>query len=276
MLLPGHALPATEYHRASPQAAALPAASPFRLDGEIALITGGGTGLGLGIARAMVQAGARVVLTGRREDVLRDAVRQLGAAARFQVHDVTRPDDTPDLVRSIEQQVGPVSILVNNAGIHIKKPAIETTEQEMLQVLNTHVVGAHALSRALAPGMIERRQGSIVFIASMTSLIGLPQVVAYAAAKSAYLGMVRTLAVELSPHKVRVNAIAPGFIDSQMMRKALDGDPDRRQRILQRTPMQGFGQAEDIGHAAVYLCSPAARFVTGAVLPVDGGMSIGF
>jgi gluconate 5-dehydrogenase len=110
----------------------------------------------------------------------------------------------------------------------------------------------------------------------MTSFIGMPQVIAYAAAKSAYLGMVRTLAAEVSRDGVRVNAIAPGWIDTPMLHRALDNDPQRREKILSRTPMASFGTPDDIGWAAVYLCSPAARFITGAVLPVDGGASSGF
>jgi gluconate 5-dehydrogenase len=110
----------------------------------------------------------------------------------------------------------------------------------------------------------------------MASLFGIPGLLAYSAAKSAYLGMVRTMAVEVSQHNVRVNAIAPGWIESAMSRRALQDDPAREQRILSRTPMQRLGEADDIGWAAVYLCSPAAKFVTGVVLPVDGGISIGF
>ena len=124
--------------------------------------------------------------------------------------------------------------------------------------------------------MIARGHGSVIFIASMASLFGIPRVIAYSAAKSAFIGMVRTLATEVSGDGVRVNAIAPGWIDSDMMRKALDSDPARRDKILARTPMGRFGEAEDIGYAAVYLSSPAAKFVTGTVLPVDGGVSIGF
>jgi gluconate 5-dehydrogenase len=107
----------------------------------------------------------------------------------------------------------------------------------------------------------------------MTSLLGMPLVVAYSAAKSAYLGMVRSLAAENAPHNIRVNAIAPGWIESEMLRKALAGDEQRTQKILQRTPMGRFGDPHDIGYAAVYLCSRAAKFVTGVVLPIDGGAS---
>lgn len=136
--------------------------------------------------------------------------------------------------------------------------------------------GAFAMTRAVLPSMLNQRHGSILFIASMVSLIGMPQVVAYAAAKSAYLGMVRSLATELSPNGLRVNGIAPGWIESPMLHQALNNDPARRERIIVRTPMGRFGDSDDIGHAAVYLCSRAAKFITGVILPVDGGASIGF
>ena len=248
----------------------------FSLAGEIALITGGGSGLGLGIAECFVEAGARVVLVGRRSDVLQKAARKIGRAATFEVHDITDCEAAEALMRRVRQRVGPVSILVNNAGIHLKKAATDTTPTEFNSVLQTHVVGAFSLTRAVLPQMIKRKHGNILFTASMESLFGIPLVVAYAAAKSAYLGMVRTLATEVSPHGVRVNAIAPGWIESDMMSQALAGDPKRVKKILGRTPMHCFGRAEDVGLAATYLCSPAARFVTGVVLPVDGGVSIGF
>lgn len=249
---------------------------PFLFEDELALITGGGSGLGLAMGRCLAAAGARVVLCGRGEERLKSAADSIGDQAGYIPHDVTNLSEAPMLIEKIKRTYGTVSILVNNAGNHLKKPAVETTEAEFLQVLNTHVLGAHALSRAVAPGMIERGEGSILFIASMTSLFGIPQVVAYSAAKSAYLGMVRGLAAELSPQGVRVNAIAPGWIETDMSRGAMSGDQERERKILGRTPMGRFGQPDDIGFAAVYLCSPAARFVTGVVLPVDGGASIGF
>lgn len=248
----------------------------FQLTGQVALITGGGTGLGLAIAECFVQAGARVVVVGRRKNVLKQACQRLGKAVTYQVHDVTQRDAADSLIHHVEQEVGAVSILVNNAGVHLKKPAIETTAEEFDAVLQTHVVAAHNLTRAVLPGMIERRGGNILFTASMTSLIGIPLVVAYSAAKSAYLGMVRSLATETSEYGVRINAIAPGWIETPMLHKALDLDEDRKNKILGRTPMKRFGQPEDIGWAATYLCSDAAKFITGVILPVDGGASIGF
>ncbi len=248
----------------------------FRLDGEIALITGGGTGLGLAMSKCLAEAGAQVVIVGRREGPLQEAVQAIGHGTQYEVFDVSRFEEVPGLIKRISDRFGLISLLINNAGIHLKKPAVEVTDEEFTTMMNIHVTGSFVLTRAAAPAMIERKHGCILFIASMASLFGLPKTVAYSAAKSAQLGLVRTLATELSPHNVRVNAIAPGFITSDMTRKALDSDPERKRRVFERTPMNRMGEAEDISYAAVYLCSPAAKYVTGVTLPVDGGTSIGF
>lgn len=248
----------------------------FSLQTEHVLITGGGTGIGLAVARAMHAAGAKVLLVGRREAELAAAVKALGAGASYVVHDITHLDSAGTLIERIAREHGPITSLVNNAGIHLKKPAIETTPAEFQNVLATHILGAHALCRAVVPGMIERKHGTVIFMASMASLFGIPMVVAYSAAKSAMIGMIRTMATEWSSHGVRVNAIAPGWIETEMSRKALDGDPSRKTKILSRTPMNKLGDPTDVGWAAVYLASPASKFVTGAVLPVDGGASMGF
>jgi NAD(P)-dependent dehydrogenase (short-subunit alcohol dehydrogenase family) len=246
---------------------------PFRLDGEVALITGGATGLGFGMAQSFVRAGAKVILLGRREKVLRDAAEKLGDAARFLVADVTHDAET---LRIALTPLGPISILVNNAGNHLKKPATETSDEEFLSIIDTHVLASFRLTRLLAPAMLAAGRGSILQVTSMSALMGIPSIVAYSTAKASYIGMVRALASEFSPRGVRVNAIAPGWIESPMLRQALDNDPPRKQKILSRTPMATFGEPADIGNAAVYLCSPAAKFVTGVVLPIDGGASIGF
>ena len=248
----------------------------FSLQHEHALITGGGTGIGLAVARSMHAAGARVVLVGRREAELAAAVRGLGKRASYIVHDITDLNAAAPLVVRITRESGPITCLVNNAGIHLKKPAIETTPEEFQKVFTTHILGAHALGRAVIPGMIERKHGNVLYMASMASLFGIPLVVAYSAAKSAMLGVIRTMATELSPHGVRVNGIAPGWIETDMSRKAFESDPERKNRIIRRTPMARMGEPSDVGWAAVYLTSPAAKFITGTVLPVDGGVSIGF
>lgn len=249
----------------------------FRLDGETALITGGGTGLGLGMAKCLARAGAKVVLAGRREPELKQAVAEIGSLASYVAHDITQLDRAGELIATAENAAGsPISILINNAGIHLKKPAVETSPKEFQSVLTTHVCAAQALVTAVLPGMLRRGHGNILFTASMASFMGIPLVLAYSAAKSAYLGMVRSLASEVSGKGVRVNAIAPGWIESAMLRKALAGDEARTSKILSRTPMNCFGEPEDIGNAAVFLCSPAAKFITGVILPVDGGASMGF
>jgi gluconate 5-dehydrogenase len=249
---------------------------PFRLDGQRALITGGSAGLGFAIAEAMTTAGAGVTITGRREAALRRACDQLGSQARYIVHDVTDLALVPHLVRDVEDRFGPLDILVNNAGNHLKKPAVETSDAEFAQVITTHLFGSYALSRECGRRMMERGRGSIILILSMAALFGIPQVSAYTAAKSALLGLTRSLATEFSPRGVRVNAIAPGWIETAMTRHAHQNDPARTVRVLERTPLGRMGEPEDVGYAAVYLSSPAARFVTGIVLPVDGGVSIGF
>jgi len=249
----------------------------FSLQNEIALITGGGSGLGLGIARCFVEAGARVILVGRNPETLATARAELGENAAALAHDITRLDEAGTLLEKATQLfAAPPGLLVNNAGIHLKKPAVETSPTEFDAVMRTHVGASHALTAAALPAMLERRRGAILFIASMASFLGIPNVVAYSAAKTALLGMTRALAAEVSHQGVRVNAIAPGWIESRMLRQALSGDPERERKILIRTPMGCFGTPEDIGYAATYLCSPAAKFVTGAVLTVDGGGHIGF
>lgn len=248
----------------------------FTLNGATALVTGGGRGIGLAIARSLAGAGARVLLVGREPEPLRKACEGIGPNAAAVPHDVSDLAAAPDFARRVIDAHGPVDLLVHNAGTHLKKPALETGEDEFSAMLRVHVLGAHALTRAFAPPMVGRGRGAILFITSMAAVFGIPNVAAYSAAKAAVAGLVRALAVELSPRGVRVNAIAPGWIETDMTRRAMEGDPGRRRRILERTPMGRFGTAEDVGHAAVYLCSPAARFVTGVVLPVDGGVSVGF
>jgi gluconate 5-dehydrogenase len=248
----------------------------FSLYGKRAVVTGGGTGIGQGIAQALIDAGATVVLVGRRREILEEAVAVLGPSASYITVDVADTASLPAMVEQLENAFGSVDILVNNAGINMKKMALEVTDEEFQRVVQTNLNGLFSLCREFGKRMKERGGGSIINITSMAAIYGLPLVAAYAASKTAVLGLTRTLASDLAPFGIRVNAIAPGFIASEMTRKALDGDPPRKQRAISRTPMGRMGDPEDIGHAAVYLASDAARFVTGVNLPVDGGNSIGF
>ena len=251
-------------------------ANVFSLDGKLALITGGGTGIGLAIAQCMAAAGATVVITGRREAVLREAAESIGKSVQYVVNDVTDLSAIDAMVAAVEATYGPLDILVNNAGINLKKPALEVTNEDFDRILHTNLHSVFALTRACASRMLPRQKGVILMISSMAAYYGIDRVVAYAASKSAVEGMVKVLASEFSGHGVRVNAIAPGFIETAMSRTAMNSDPDRRDRAMRRTPMGKFGQPDDIGHAAVFLSSDAARYITGVSLPVDGGNSIGF
>lgn len=250
--------------------------NPFSLEGKLALVTGGGTGIGLGITQAFIQAGARVVIAGRRIDVLREACESLGSSAVAAVLDVSDPASLPSAVAAIESEHGAIDILVNNAGINQKKASLEVSDEEFQKIIQTNLNGLFALTREVVKHMLPRGKGAILNITSMAALYGLPSVAAYCSSKSAVLGLTRELASEFSPHGIRVNSIAPGFIESEMTRKALDADPARKRRVFERTPMGRMGKPIEIGNAALFLCSDASSFVTGVNLAVDGGNSIGF
>ncbi len=248
----------------------------FDLTGKTVLVTGGGTGLGLGIDRTLIDAGGKVIILGRREDVLKKACNKLGGQSSYKVFDLSRIENIPGLVNDLEKEAGPVDILVNNAGIHLKKDALMVTDEEFEKMIRINQQAVFSLSRELSKKMGQRRSGCIIMISSMASRYGIPKVVAYTAAKSAIEGMTRALAVELSPIGIRVNCIAPGFIKTEMSANAFDGDTERKNKVLSRTPMGFLGSPDDVGYAVVYLSSKAAKYVTGVVLPIDGGNSIGF
>ncbi|MEM9985726.1 MAG: glucose 1-dehydrogenase [Bacteroidota bacterium] len=252
------------------------ALSAFSLRGRLALITGGGSGIGLGIARAMTEAGAEVVITGRREQVLQAAVNELGKQASYRVNDIRDKAAIPALVAEIEQNLGPIDILVNNAGIHHKALAQDTSDEDFERILQTNVMSVFALTRECARYMLERKRGSVLMIGSMAGLFGIDRVVAYGTSKTALTGLVNALVTEYSTHNLRVNAIAPGWIESNMFLNAINQDEKRKAQIVNRIAMDGFGQPSDIGNAAVFLSSDAARYVTGVVLPVDGGATVNF
>ena len=169
-----------------------------------------------------------------------------------------------------------MDILVNNAGNHCKKYIWDMTVDEYKDVLNVHLVGSFALTKAVVPYMKEQKRGRIIFQASMTSYIGQPQVSGYSTAKAGFLGLIHTLTAELAEYGVTVNAIAPGWIDTPMFHKAVDNDPPRLAKIMGRIPAKTVGDPMDVGMCAAFLCSDAARYISGSCIPVDGGALIGF
>lgn len=248
----------------------------FSLQGKRAVITGGGSGIGLGIAKTFVNAGAKVLIIGRNEDKLIEAQSSLGENCSYQAFDVTNTAEIPAFVTDTESRWGSVDILINCAGTHLKKDAVETSDTDFFEVLNVHLLSVFALTREFSKVMIKRQQGSIILISSMTAVMGMKQVVAYSTAKTAVVGLMRSLVSELAVDNVRVNTIAPGWIESPMLHKAIDHDLPRKNKILSRIPSGKFGMPEDIGNAALYLASDAGKYINGVFLPVDGGAVGGF
>ena len=243
----------------------------FRIDGKTAVITGGGSGLGLGIARVFIAAGAKVVIIGRNEDKLKTSQQELGDNAYYRVFDISDKKNIPSLVEDIEHNVGQIDILVNCAGVHLKKPALDVTDEEYLNIINVHVLSVFAFTREVMKGMVKRKSGNIILISSMTAFMGMQQVVAYSTAKTAIMGLQRSLIADYSAYGIHVNTIAPGWIDTPMLHKAIDNDAPRREKILGRIPTHTFGDPDDIGNAALFLCSPAGKYINGVTLPVDAG-----
>jgi NAD(P)-dependent dehydrogenase (short-subunit alcohol dehydrogenase family) len=190
--------------------------------------------------------------------------------------DVSNLASIPGFVKDVIKQFGQIDILVNNAGINMKKEFTEVTDEDFQKIITTNVTAVFCISREVVRHMLAQKIGCIINISSMAAQYGLPKVIAYSASKTAIDGMTRAMAVELSPKGIRVNAIAPGFIYSDMTAKALDSDPERKAKVFNRTPMGHMGQPSDIGDAALFLAGDSAKYITGVVLPVDGGNSIGF
>ncbi|MET1056168.1 MAG: SDR family oxidoreductase [Pedobacter sp.] len=243
---------------------------------RVAIVTGGAAGLGLAITKKLVAEQITTVMIGRNEENLRDTAAELGSLCSYKVLDLQQITSIPALVEEITAEFGQIDILVNNAGINHKKPFLEVTDDEFLHVIQTNVLAVFAISREVAKVMNSAGSGSIVNISSMAAQYGIPKVIAYTAAKSAIEGMTKAMAVELSPLGIRINCVAPGFIKTDMSSKALDNDPERKNKVLSRTPMGHLGLPEDIADAVYYLSSESAKYVTGVVIPVDGGNSIGF
>lgn len=243
---------------------------------KVAIVTGGGSGLGYAIAQKFTENGITTIIAGRNVEKLNTAKEQLGELCFAMPCDISDLKTVPAFVETVLQQFGQIDILVNNAGINQKKEFIEVTDEDFQNILTTNVTAVFALSREVVKHMLTKNAGCIINISSMAAQYGLPKVIAYTASKTAIDGMTRAMAVELSPKGIRVNAIAPGFIYSAMTEKALNSDPERKAKVFGRTPMGHMGQPEDIGNAALYLASDAAKYVTGVILPIDGGNSIGF
>ena len=250
-------------------------ASGFDLTGKRALITGSSRGLGLAMATALANAGASVVLNARHEVALGAAAADL-AATGAEVHalafDVTSEDSVTDAIAHCESQIGPIDILVNNAGIQIRGPLEDYAIDKFELMLSTHVVATFAVSKAVAKGMIARGHGKIINICSVLTSVARPTAAPYGAAKAAVANLTRGMAADWAPKGLNINAIAPGYFKTDL-NKTLMADPKFNDWVEQRTPQRRWGEIEELGGAAVFLASPAANFINGHVLYVDGGFT---
>lgn len=243
---------------------------------KVAIVTGGGGGIGLAIAKRFTEHRILTVIIGRDQEKLNAAAAELGPLGQSICQDLNDLSSLPRLVQQITDRYGRIDILVNNAGINHKKDFTDVSDEDFQRVLHTNLSSVFALSREVVRSMETAGSGVIINISSMAAQYGIPKVIAYSASKSAIEGMTRAMAVELAPKGIRVNCIAPGFIATDMSEKALNGDAERKQKVMARTPMGRLGEPADIGDAALYLASDGAGYVTGVVLPIDGGNSIGF
>ena len=244
---------------------------------KIAIVTGGGSGIGLAIAEKFTQNNIRTIIIGRDQKKLDSAKQRLGELCETVSYDVNELAGIPKLINDLAGRFGKIDILVNNAGINLKKDFTAVTDDDFQKVILTNVTSVFVFSREVVKCMLERKNGGVIInISSMAAQYGLPRVIGYSASKNAIDGMTRAMAVELSPKGIRVNAIAPGFITTAMTAKAFSDDPERMNKAMARTPMGKFGEPADIGDAALFLVSDAARYITVVILPVDGGNSVGF
>jgi NAD(P)-dependent dehydrogenase (short-subunit alcohol dehydrogenase family) len=242
----------------------------MRLSGKVAIITGGGGGIGRGIALAFAREGAKVVIAGRDTKKLDAAAAEIGPACLAQRADVSAADDIQKLIAATLGQFGGVHILVNNAGVLLPGSAESHTEADWNESFAINVRGVWMLSRAVLPHMRTAGAGSIINIGSVLSLVAARNRVAYAASKGAVLSMTRAMALDHAPEKIRVNCICPGIVDTEMVARFGLDENARRQRIALH-PVGRFGQPEDIAGAAVFLASDESSWITGAAFPMDGG-----
>ena len=248
--------------------------SSLELNGKVGVVIGGTSGIGRAIARGMAEAGADVVPTSRRIEQVESTAKEIEERGRRSLRITSDVSDRSSLQRVLDESVkafGKVDILVNSAGRTKRAPTLDFSEEDWNDILETNLTGTLRACQVFGRHMLSREYGSIINIASLSTFVALYEVAAYSASKAAVASLTKSLAIEWSPHGVRVNAIAPGVFRTALNTKLLD-ETERGREFLTRTPMRRFGNVEELAGAAIFLASDAASFVNGEVLVVDGGL----
>ncbi len=241
----------------------------IELEGKVALVTGASRGIGRDIAARFVEAGAKVALVARHRDALQDTASDLGDKAFPFVADVADSESIRETVSAVEQDIGPIDILVNNAGVTRDGVLVRVSEEDWDRVLDTNLKGAFNTTKVVARGMMKRRWGRVINITSVVGVIGNRGQVNYAASKAGLIGFTKSIAKELASRNILANAIAPGFMDTNMTRDLSD---EQRDALLSQIPLGKLGTGDDVASVALFLASEMASYITGQVLVVDGGM----
>jgi gluconate 5-dehydrogenase len=247
----------------------------FRLDGQLALVTGSSGGIGLALARGLAQAGARVVLNGRNATKLAQAEASLageGLAVHSRAFDVTQRNEVDVAIAAIESELGAIDVLVNNAGMTRRAPFQEFPQADWHAIMRTNVDSIFHVGQAVAKHMVPRRRGRIINVASVQSELGRPGTAAYATSKGAVKMLTKGMAIDLGPHGINVNGLGPGYFKTELTEK-LVADEAFSDWLVNRTPNRRWGDVEDLAGAVVFLATDASRFVNGHVLYVDGGVT---
>ncbi len=249
--------------------------SPFDLSGRVALVTGSSRGIGLALARALGEAGAEVIVNGRDEKALAtaaDALRDEGLTVHCRAFDVCDPDAVVDAVDLVERDIGPIDVLVNNAGLQKRAPMLDFAVEDFRRLIEVNLVAAFTVGKAVATHMVKRGRGKIVNVCSVQSELGRPTIAPYTATKGGLKMLTRGMCADFGPLGIQVNALAPGYFATELT-AALVADEDFSRWVAQRTPAGRWGRVEELGGAVVFLSSDASSFVNGQILYVDGGMT---